>query len=86
VFAQKLRVSLVAGGVEVPAPRAWLGQFFMRDFTGPGSFDETLAAGDGLLEAGFAVSPDEVKKQFEQWLRGRKMIAPEAEVRCSKGD
>jgi hypothetical protein len=85
VFAQKIRVSLVAGGVEVPAPRAWVDRFFMRDFTGSGLFDETLVAGEGSIEAGFGVSPDEVRSQFEQWLRGRKMIAPEAEVRCLRG-
>jgi hypothetical protein len=48
-------------------------------------FDETLVAGEGSIEAGFGVSPDEVRSQFEQWLRGRKMIAPEAEVRCLRG-
>ncbi|HEY1204999.1 MAG: hypothetical protein ABSH46_13640 [Bryobacteraceae bacterium] len=80
MFAQKLRVALVAGGVEIPAPKAWLDQFFMRDFTGSSAFDETLAAGDGELEAGFGVEPSEARAQFEKWLRGRKMIGPEAEV------
>lgn len=80
MFAQKLRVTLVAGGVEIPAPQAWLDQFFMRDFTGSSAFDETLVGSDGELEAGFAVSPDAAKTALEKWLRGRKMIAPEAEV------
>jgi hypothetical protein len=80
VFAQKLKVTLAAGGVEIAAPRAWLDQFFMRDFTGSGAFDETLVTGDGELEAGFGVESADVKSRFEQWLRGRKMIAPEAEV------
>ncbi len=80
MFAQKLRVTLVAGGVETPAPRAWLEQFFMRDFTGSSAFDQTLVAGDGALEAGFGVEPLEAGAQFERWLRGRRMIAAEAEV------
>ena len=80
MFAQKLKVMLVAGGVEIPAPQAWLDQFFMRDFTGSSAFDQTLVAGDGVLEAGFGVEPGEARARFETWLRGRRMIAPEAEV------
>ncbi len=85
MFAQKLRVTLVAGGVEIPAPQAWLDQFFMRDFTGSSAFDETLVRGEGEMEAGFGVEPAEAKAQFERWLRGRKMIAAEAEVVVEKG-
>jgi len=55
-------------------------QFFLRDFTGSSAFDETLPAADGVLEAGFAVNPEEVRSQFEKWLRGRKMIPPQAEL------
>jgi hypothetical protein len=80
VFAQKLRVTLRAEGVETPAPQAWLEQFFMRDFTGSSAFDETLVTGDGELEAGFSVRPEEARAKFERWLRGRKTIAAEAEV------
>jgi hypothetical protein len=80
VFARKLKVTLVAGGEEIPAPRTWLEQYFMRDFTGSSAFDETLVAGDGELEAGFGVPTDEVRAHFEKWLRGRKMIEPEARV------
>lgn len=81
MFAQRLKVTLVAGGVEIPAPKAWLDQFFMRDFTGVSAFDETLVAGEGELEAGFGVEASEARSQFEKWLRGRKMIAPEVRVR-----
>jgi hypothetical protein len=76
VFAQRLNVS-VAGE---PAPKAWLDQFFMRYFTGSSAFDETLPVDDGVLEAGYAVRPEEVEAQFGAWLRGRKMIAAGAEV------
>ncbi|HLE04466.1 MAG TPA: hypothetical protein VI729_07640, partial [Anaerolineales bacterium] len=54
--------------------------FFMRNFTGHAAFDQTLAVGDGELETGFAVSPDLVREQFEQWLRGRRMIAAGARL------
>jgi hypothetical protein len=84
VFAQKLKVTLVARGIEIPAPQAWLDQFFMRDFTGSSAFDETLVAGEGKLEAGFGVEPDRARAEFEKWLRGRKMFAAEAEVVVAK--
>jgi hypothetical protein len=78
MFARKLQLDLrSAGGSLTPAPRAWLDQFFLRDFTGHSAFDETLPTADGLLEASFAVEPAEVQRQFEKWLRGRKMIPPE---------
>ncbi len=80
MFAQKLKVTLTAGGVEVPVPRSWLEQFFMRDFTGSSAFDETLVTADGELEAGLAVRPEEAQAQFEKWLRGRRMIAADAVV------
>jgi hypothetical protein len=74
VFAQKLRLNLVAAGGSSPVSKDWLDQFFMRDFTGASAFDEILVTGDGELEAGFGVDPAQVKAQFEKWLRGRKMI------------
>jgi hypothetical protein len=78
MFLRKMRLTLAGPGREpTPVPRAWLDQFFMRDFTGYGAFDETLPAGDGELEASLRVSPEDVKTQFEKWLRGRKMIPPE---------
>ena len=80
MFARKLRVTLRGEGGESPAPKAWMDQFFLRDFTGSSAFDETLPAADGVLEAGFAVNPEEVRSQFEKWLRGRKMIPPQAEL------
>lgn len=76
MFARKLALTLSGA----PVPKAWLDQFFMRDFTGCSAFDETLPAGDGKLEASFRVDPEELKAQFEEWLRGRKMIGPDAEL------
>jgi hypothetical protein len=76
VFAQKLELTL--GGK--PVPKTWLDQFFMRNFTGYSAFDETLPIDDGLLETGLCVSPEEVKEQFEKWLRGRKMVPEDTEL------
>ncbi len=80
MFANRLRLALRAPDGDSPVPRAWLDQFFMRDFTGQSAFNGTLPAADGLLEADNGVHPDEVKSQFEKWLRGRKMIPSETEL------
>jgi hypothetical protein len=74
MFANLLRITLVSSGGGRSVPRAWLEQFFLRDFTGHSAFDETLVAGEGLLEAGNSVDPEIVHAQLEKWLRGRKMI------------
>lgn len=83
MFARKLRLSLAASGTEWPVPKTWLEEFFMRDFTASSAFDETLAAGEGRLEAGWRVKPEELRQQLEKWLRGRKMIPPDTEVRLT---
>ncbi len=80
MFAQKLKLALRSANGETAVPKVWLDQFFMRNFTGYSAFDDTLPAADGVLEAGTAVDKEEVKTQFEKWLRGRKMIAPETEL------
>ena len=80
MFARKLELTLIGDGADRPVPKAWLDQFFMRNFTGYSAFDDTLPAADGLLEIGAAVDAGEVKEQFEKWLRGRKMITAETRL------
>jgi hypothetical protein len=82
VFAQRLELTLAGN----PVPKTWLDQFFMRNFTGYSAFDETLPVADGILETGLRVNPDEVKAQFEKWLRGRKMIPPETQLLIHRRD
>jgi hypothetical protein len=76
VFARKLRLTLAGTAGVTPVPKLWLDQFFMRNFTGYSAFDETLPTADGLLEAGLRVAPEEIRCEFEKWLRGRRMIPP----------
>lgn len=83
MFARKLKLELETAGERRPVPLAWLEQFFLRDFTGYSAFDETLPAGDGMLEAGYRVSEAEVLAQFETWLRGRRMIDTGTELRLA---
>jgi hypothetical protein len=80
MFAQKLKLTLADDHAETLISKAWLDQFFMRSFTGYSAFDETLPVADGLLEAGLGVDVSEVRAQFEKWLRGRKMIPPQAQL------
>lgn len=80
MYARKLQLTLTGDGADRPVPKAWLDQFFMRNFTGYSAFDDTLPTADGLLETGTAVEAGEVKEQFEKWLKGRKMIAPETQL------
>jgi hypothetical protein len=80
MFARKLRLLVSEAGGEWPAPKPWLDQFFMRNFTGHSAFDHVLPAGDGLLEAGFEVDAELARRLFEDWLRGRKTISPGARV------
>ena len=74
MFARKLNLLLAEGGARRPAPREWLDQFFMRNFIGLSAFDETLVTGDGEMEVGLGVTPEQVREHFEKWLRGRKLI------------
>lgn len=80
MFANRLALVVCTAGEERPVPKAWLDQFFMRNFTGFSAFDETLPVEDGVIEAAFGVSAAEVREHFEKWLRGRKMIPAEAEL------
>jgi hypothetical protein len=57
----------------------------MRYFTGHKAFDETLPVADGELETAHSVSPEEVRDEFEKWLRGRKMISPDSSLVVVRG-
>ena len=80
MFARKLRLDLIDGQTARPAPKQWLDQFFMRNFIGLSAFDETLVTGDGELEAGLGVNPEQVQEHFDKWLRGRKLIGAETRL------
>ncbi len=80
MFANRLRLNLAGQDQVRPVPKQWLDQFFMRNFTGHAAFDETLVTGDGEIEAGLDVDPELLRSNFEQWLRGRKLISPGARL------
>jgi len=84
MFARKLRLELAGDTGRRAVPGEWLDQYFMRNFIGLSAFDETLVTGDGELEAGLGVDPETVRRHFEEWLRGRKMI--DAATRLEVGE
>lgn len=43
----------------------------MRNFTGSAEFDDTLPLGEGLLEAGFRVTPARLAAGLSEWLTKR---------------
>jgi len=68
VFARKIQIHVLGPGVPRPCPIAWLDSFFMRSFTGPSAFDESLPLADGLIEAGFGLDLEALRVDLEDWL------------------
>jgi hypothetical protein len=53
----------------------WIDNFAMRNFTNDAIFDDTLPAGDGLLEAGYRVPLDRLGLAMEDWFRRKGYLA-----------
>ena len=70
MFVRKLRIVRVTkAGEAIPCPIAWIDNFAMRNFTNDAVFDDTLPAGDGLLEVGLRVPLERLKPAMEDWFR-----------------
>ena len=70
MFVRKLSVMRIdAAGARHACPIRWIDSFAMRNFTNDAVFDDTLPAGDGLLEAGHRVPLDRLKAAMEDWFR-----------------
>lgn len=72
MFARTLKVEVEVDGKRRPCPLDWLDGFCMRRFTGNAAFDDTLPAGDGVLQAGFQVETEQLAAEFSQWLTRKK--------------
>ncbi len=83
MFAQRLRIEIEEEGRSRLCPLDWLDRFFMRHFTGLRALEDTLPAGEGRLEAGLNVDLGLLHQQFEQWLRGHKLLGPNAQLRIT---
>ena len=85
MFARKLRVSRVAaGGAAHPCPIGWIDNFAMRNFTNDAVFDDTLPAGDGLLEVGFRVPLDALEPAMQDWFRRKSYLKPNERLRIEQ--
>ena len=70
MFVRKLAVKRVdAEGIRHDCPIRWIDNFAMRNFTNDAIFDDTLPAGDGLLEAGNRVPLERLQPAMEDWFR-----------------
>ena len=75
MFSRKIRVEYEADGRRHAAPLKWLDSFAMRNFTNDQVFDDTLPAGDGVLEIGARVPLDRLKTAMEDWFRRKGYLA-----------
>lgn len=71
MYARKLQVDVVLGGVRRACPLEWLDSFCMRNFTGSAEFDDTLPIGEGRLEASLRVDPTRLAAALGEWLTKR---------------
>lgn len=70
MFARKISIERVdAAGERHACPIRWIDNFAMRNFTNDAVFDDTLPAGDGLIEAGDRVPLDRLGPAMEDWFR-----------------
>ncbi|MGH9606958.1 MAG: hypothetical protein ACRD3N_14810 [Terracidiphilus sp.] len=70
MFTRRFSIERVdAGGERHACPIRWIDSFAMRNFTNDAVFDDTLPAGDGLLEAGHRVPLDRLRDAMADWFR-----------------
>lgn len=70
MFVRRLEIVRVdAEGARTSCPVKWIDSFAMRNFTNDAVFDDTLPAGDGLLEAGHRVPLGRLRAAMEDWFR-----------------
>ncbi len=70
MFTRRLSIERIdLEGACHTCPVHWIDNFAMRNFTNDAVFDETLPAGDGVLEAGHRVPLERLKPAMEDWFR-----------------
>jgi len=70
MFVRRISVLRVdSDGSKTACPIHWIDNFAMRNFTNDAVFDDTLPAGDGLLEAGLLVPLERLGPAIEDWFR-----------------
>jgi hypothetical protein len=78
MFARKIRVEYEENGQRYACPLKWLDSFSMRNFTNHQVFDDTIPAGDGVLEIGTRVPLERLRESMEDWFRRKGYLSPTA--------
>ncbi|MDR3772771.1 MAG: hypothetical protein P4L26_05440 [Terracidiphilus sp.] len=87
MFARRISIERVdALGAAHPCPIRQIDNFAMRNFTGDAVFDDTLPAGDGLLEAGHRVPLDRLQMAMEDWFRRKGYLKAEERLEVREMD
>ena len=85
MFARRLAIERVdAAGERHPCPVRWIDSFAMRNFTNDAIFDDTLPAGDGLLEAGHRVPLERLQPAMEDWFRRKGYLRPDERLQVTE--
>ncbi|HUB18265.1 MAG TPA: hypothetical protein VL990_06500 [Acidobacteriaceae bacterium] len=85
MWVRRLQVKrITAAGEAVPCPVAWIDNFAMRNFTNDAIFDDTLPAGDGVLEAGWRVPLDRLRPAMEDWFRRKGYLKADETLRVEE--
>lgn len=80
MFARKITVEYDEGGQQKPCPMKWLDSFSMRNFTNEQVFDDTIPAGDGLMEIGSHVPLHRLRSAMEDWFRRKNYLSGAAKL------
>lgn len=84
MFARKIRVEYEEAGERKACPLKWLDSFSMRNFTNDQVFDDTIPAGDGLMEIGTRVPLERLQDSMEDWFRRKGYLGKEAKLVVSE--
>jgi len=70
MFVRRISIQRIdLAGAAYACPIRWIDNFAMRNFTNDPVFDDTLPAGDGLLEAGHRVPLERLRPAMDDWFR-----------------
>ena len=75
MFARKIRVEYEEAGERHACPLKWLDSFSMRNFTNDQVFDDTIPAGDGVLEIGTRVPLERLQRVDGRLVPAQKLPA-----------
>jgi hypothetical protein len=85
MFARRISIERIdVAGVAHACPISQIDNFAMRNFTNDPVFDDTLPAGDGLLEAGHRVPLEQLQTAMDDWFRRKGYLKPDERLRVKE--